>query len=263
MHVLIVDDEPLARAHMRALLAEDPDIRNIDECATGMEAVSAIRTRRPDLVLLDVEMPELDGFGVIRTLGVDQMPPVIFVTAYNQYAARAFDVHAVDYVLKPVWGPRFTLALDRAKARVNNQATQSVALDQARSRLSALIAEITADTDAPVHLEMLRVGLKTEGRVRFVRPSDIEWLEAENNYVRVHIGREIHYLRATLGDIESRLPADGFLRIHRSVVVNVDWIREIRSAGSTPLTVVLANGTRLAVGRRYRTVVAKYRAQSS
>jgi two-component system LytT family response regulator len=262
MHVLIVDDEQLARAHMRALLADDPDIRGIDECATGLEAVTAIRTRRPDIVLLDVEMPELDGFGVIRTLGVDEMPPVIFVTAYNQYAARAFDVHAIDYVLKPVWGPRFTDALERAKARVISQTTRPDTLDQVRSRLSALIAEITADPDSSGRRDVPRVGLKSEGRMRFVRPSDIEWLEAENNYVRVHMGRDVHYLRTTLGDLLTRLPADMFLRIHRSVIVNIDWIREIRSAGSTPLTVLLANGTKLAVGRRYRAAVAKYREQS-
>ncbi len=274
LRVLIADDEPLARRRLRALLADEPDVEVIAECGNGTEAVAAIRRATPDVVLLDIQMPELDGFGVVRKVGADQMPAVIFVTASDAHAVRAFDVHAVDYVLKPVDQDRLLEAVRRAKDRI--AAADSGAGDsgrheesEIRARLAALISEVSeavAKTKNTITAEMPaasgtsvstadRIAIKGDGRVIFVRVVDVDWVEAMDNYVRLHVGRDAHVMRETLSHIEKRLPPPMFLRIHRSTIVNVDRIREIQPWFAGDYVLILSDGTKLTTGRRYRATV--------
>ena len=242
IRTMIVDDEPLARRRVRSLLEGDGDIELVGEYGNGRAAAAAIRDDRPDLVFLDIQMPELDGFGVLREVGVDDMPRVIFVTAYDEYAVKAFDVHALDYLLKPVDRDRFASALDRAKAEIRGE--QRGALGD---RLDALLAELGGRKREPQ-----RLAIKKAGRIFLVRPEDVDWLEAEGNHVRLHIGKESHLIRDTLGRIEQRLPVGAFMRIHRSTVVNISRVREIQPWFQGDYVLLLADGTRVTSGRSYR-----------
>jgi two-component system, LytTR family, response regulator len=269
MRVLIVDDEPLARARTRALLAADADITAIDECGNGADAVAAILARPPDLVLLDVEMPELDGFDVVRTVGIDRMPAVIFLTAHDRYAIRAFDSHAVDYLLKPVGERRFADAVQRAKRRAAGRVAGSASgnghaigdgdsadpIDQIRSQLRALFADLGARSGSARPGQPSRLAVRVAGRVVLMPTADIDWLEALDNYVRIHAGSKAHTVRETLSHVAERLPPDGFMRIHRSVIINIERVREIRPRTGAPPFLILAGGTKLAVGRAYRATV--------
>jgi two-component system LytT family response regulator len=247
---IVVDDEPLARAHIRSLLAGAPDIEVLEECGTGAEAVAAILRLAPDLVLLDIQMPELDGFGVIRAVGVDRMPPVVLVSAHDEFALRAFDVHAIDYVLKPVGEQRLLDAVSRA---VRWGATRSggpaAALAAGNDLIAGTAIYQVAGRDVPP------LAGRTNGHVTFVRPEEIDWVEAMDNYVRVHAGSRVHTFRETLSHVVERLPPDQFVRVHRSTVVNVRRIRELHSLPGARYIVVLADGTRLAVGRRNRAAI--------
>jgi two-component system, LytTR family, response regulator len=268
IRVLIAEDEPLARAWLRELMAEDPELAVVAECRDGKEAVAAIAREEPDLVLLDVQMPEMDGFGVVRAVGTDRMPAVIFVTASGAHAVRAFDVHAVDYVLKPVARERFAEALRRAKEHVRAAADPDAG-QAVRQRLAALIAEMSAAVGAPNASAAPaagvadgkpagpapRLAIKVEGRVLFIRPQDVDWAEAMDNYVRLHVGREAYVVRETLTNLERRLPAGAFLRIHRSTIVNVDRIREVQPWFGGEYVVLLTDGRKLTSGRRYRTAI--------
>jgi two-component system LytT family response regulator len=242
IRVLIVDDEPLARRRLRTLLAEDPEVRIVDECGDGRATIAAIREHAPDLVFLDVQMPEQDGFGVVRAIGEDRMPAVIFVTAYDEHAVRAFEVHALDYLLKPVDRQRFRDALGRAKIQLRSRTAP--ALD---GRLRAVVEEIGARLREPD-----RIPMKTRGRIVFLRPDDIDWVEADANHVLVHSGKETFQVRETITNMERRLPARAFLRVHRSTLVNVARIREIQPWFQRDYVLVLANGTRITTGRSYR-----------
>jgi two-component system LytT family response regulator len=268
IRVAIVDDEPLARTWLRELLAGDPDVVVVAECGDGKEAVAAIARDDPDLVLLDIQIPELDGFGVVRAVGADRMPAVIFVTASDAHAVRAFEVHAVDYVLKPVERERFADALRRAKRHVLAAADPDQAA-AVRQRLAALISEVSAAVGGagglaltgvtaapPAHA--LRLAVKVDGRVLFVRPMDVDWAEAMDNHVRLHVGREAHVIRETLTNLERRLPAGAFLRIHRSTVVNVDRIREVQPWFGGEYVVLLTDGRQLTSGRRYRGAIQAF-----
>jgi two-component system, LytTR family, response regulator len=240
--VLIVDDEPLARARLRELVADDPALVLAGECANGRDAVTAIVRDDPDIVLLDVQMPELDGLGVVRTVGADRMPVTVFVTASDAHAVSAFDLHAVDYVLKPVERDRFTEALRRAKRRVGQDA-----VGLGRPQLAALIT---------------RLALKLEGRTLFISPATIDWVEALDNHVRLHTGRETLVVRDTLTHLAERLPPGLFLRVHRSTLVNTDRIREIQPWFGGEYAIVLTDGTKLTTGRRYRAAVQSFLAGS-
>jgi two-component system LytT family response regulator len=239
--VLIVDDEPLARARLRELVADDPALVLAGECANGRDAVTAIVRDDPDIVLLDVQMPELDGLGVVRAVGADRMPVTVFVTASDAHAVSAFDLHAVDYVLKPVERDRFAEALRRAKRRVGQDAAAS------RSQLAALVT---------------RLALKLEGRTLFISPSSIDWVEALDNHVKLHTGRETLVVRDTLTHLAERLPQGLFLRVHRSTLVNTDRIREIQPWFGGEYAIVLTDGTKLTTGRRYRGAVQAFLAGS-
>lgn len=240
LRVLVVDDEPLAREHLRALAAAEHDLEIVGEAASGTEAVRLIRQLSPDLVFLDVHMPGLDGFGVLRALSPDEMPLVVFVTAYDAHAVNAFEVSAVDYLLKPVVDDRFHLAARRAVERAKTPRTADVL-----GRLSEALARLET---TPAHD---RIPVPVDGRVIFVSQRDIDWVDAADDLVKIHAGRAVHVLRDTMANIESRLRT-GFLRIHRSTIVNVERIREVQPWVKGDYVVILNDGTRLTTGRTYR-----------
>jgi two-component system, LytTR family, response regulator len=242
IRTLIVDDEPLARERVRALLAEETDVEVVGECRDGQEAVEAIRREAPDLVFLDVQIPELDGFGVIERIGVDKIPVIVFVTAYDQYALQAFEVHAVDYLLKPFDQDRFQKALARARQSVQLRRGGDV-----NERLVALLEDLKTPQG---HLERLVV--KSSGRLFFLRAEEIDWIESSGNYVSLHVGPESHLLRETMNGIETKLDPARFIRIHRTAIVNIDRIRELQPLFHGEYDVVLRTGTTLTLSRGYR-----------
>jgi len=239
---LIVDDEPLARERLMGLLAAEHDIEVIGECRDGEEAVGAIHARHPDLVLLDVEMPRMNGFQVIDTIGADDMPMVIFVTAYDQHAIRAFEVRALDYLLKPFDRTRFTDALQRARTQIETQTTGDLG-----RRLIALMKDLKRE---PPKTDRLVV--KSGGRLFFLRADEVDWIEAAGNYVRLHVGPQAHLLRETMNGIEARLDPERFFRIHRCRIVNVERIQEMQPWLNGEYSVVLRSGVRLTLSRGYR-----------
>lgn len=240
LRTLIVDDEPLARERVRMMLGAHPDMVVVGECGDGQQAIAAIREHRPDLVFLDVQMPGIDGFGVLRELQHETLPYVVFVTAYDQYALRAFEVHALDYMLKPFNAERFGQALDRARATLARDDAGSFD----RQRLRDMVSSITAQ-----QREKQRLVVRSSGRVFFVRVDDIDWIEAEGNYVRLHMGTQSHLLRETMKGMESALDPSAFVRIHRSTIVNADRIRELQPLFHGEYAVILRDGTRLVASR--------------
>ncbi len=242
IRTLVVDDEPLARDKIIGFLTEEPDIELIAECDNGLSAVDAIREHDPDLVFLDVQMPELNGFGVLKEIGSEAAPAVIFVTAYDQYALQAFDVHAMDFLLKPFDRSRLRTAVQRARSQILGHQT-----GQLRDRLNALLEDLE---DKDKYLDRLVV--KAKGRVYFLRVEDIDWIEAAANYVKLHAGPEGHIVRETMTNLEQRLDPAKFMRIHRSTIVNIDRIEELRQLFHGDYAVVLKGGKSLAVSRGYR-----------
>lgn len=245
IRTLLVDDEPVARRRLRRLLRAERDVDIVGECGDGATAVDAIRTIAPDLVLLDVQMPELDGFHVLRALGQARMPVVIFVTAHDRYAVRAFEVHALDYLLKPVNADRLSTALERARARLTER--QQGPVDP---RLLALLQDLAAE-----RRYLTRVPVKSEGRVLVVDLADVDWIGAADNYVTLHAGSREYLLRDTMGRLERELDPEHFVRIHRSAIVRLDRIRELVSDFHGDFEVVLREGTRLTLSRSYRAKV--------
>jgi two-component system LytT family response regulator len=238
---LLVDDEPLAREGLRILLARDPEVSAIHEAKNGREAVEAIRTRRPDLVFLDVQMPDLDGFGVTQEVGAAHMPAVVFVTAHDKYAIQAFEINAIDYLLKPVTEERFAKALARAKVLL-----QSKPGEEASRQILSLLETIASPQRA-----LKRLAVRSAGKTIFVGVEEIDWIEAAENYVQLHAGRAEHLLHVTMNALEKSLDPDLFLRIHRSVIVNVRRIKELQPVMHGEYVVTLANGVRLQSGRIY------------
>ncbi len=242
IRTLIVDDEFLARDRLRQLLQDNPEIELIGECGDGAEAVAAIQEKKPDLVFLDIQMPELDGFEVLAQLDLDPMPVVVFVTAHDKFALKAFEVHAVDYLLKPFDRERFQTALSRALERAKHRDASAIA-----QRQGAVLAQLRS-SQKPVD----RLAVKSGGRVVFVKLDDIDWIESAHNYVELHVDKQSHLLRETLNSIEARLPSEKFVRISRSVIVNIDRIKELEPLFYGEYNVTLRNGTRLTLSRRYR-----------
>jgi two-component system, LytTR family, response regulator len=242
MHLtaLIVDDEPLAREGLAMLLLRDPDFDAVHEAKDGPEAVAAIRKLHPDIVFLDVQMPELDGLGVIAEIGADDMPATVFVTAYDQYAIRAFEINAVDYLLKPVTGERFARCLERIKRTVFAKPAKDT------QRILSLLETMTAP-----RRPLKRLAVRSTGKTTFVDVDDIDWIEAAENYVELHIGRSSHLVHTTLNNIEKALDPDSFVRIHRSIIVNSRKIKELQPALHGEYVVILADGVRLQSGRIY------------
>ena len=240
--VIIADDEPLARARLRMLLADEPWVDVIAECSDGPSTIAAIEKFRPELVFLDVQMPGGSGFEVIEAIGAGRMPFVIFVTAFDRYALRAFDVHALDYLLKPFDRDRFRDALARARERIERRSDGDL-----ERRLLAIVNDLKP---APQALE--RFVIKAGGRVFFLRAEDIEWIEAAGNYVKLHVGAETHVFRETMNSLEARLNPHMFFRIHRSHIVNIERVRELQPWFNGEYVVFLTSGARLTLSRGYR-----------
>ena len=242
IRTLIVDDEPLARERVMSLLQQESDVEVVGECSDGGQAVSAIQQQAPDLVFLDVQMPGCDGFEVIRHIGADRMPTVVFITAYDEYALQAFEVHALDYLLKPFDKDRFQQTLRHAREALERRRAGDLG-----RRLLALVHDIKPE---PRREERLVV--KSGGRVFFLRTDEIDWIEAAGNYVRLHLGTESHLFRETMNRIEARLDPRRFSRIHRSRIVNTERIKELQPWFNGEYVVILRDGQRLTLSRGYR-----------
>jgi len=239
LRTLIVDDEAPARRRIRRLLAAEPGVAVAGEYGDGASALTGIVSIRPDLVFLDVQMPERDGFAVVKALPPGPLPAILFVTAYDQYALRAFEVHAVDYLLKPFTGERFRTALGRARERIDRRSA-----DPGLARLAESLRS------RPIYLS--RVPVRTTGRTVFVDLSAVDWLEAADNYVRLHVGPREYLVRDTLATLEAQLDPDQFVRTHRSAIVQLDRVAEIRPTSHGDAEISLRDGTRLPVSRTFR-----------
>jgi two-component system LytT family response regulator len=278
IRTLIVDDEPLARRNLRVLLEKDPQIEIVDECRNGREAVKAINTLSPDLIFLDIQMPEWDGFDVLGRVAPEQIQAIVFVTAFDQYALKAFEVHALDYLLKPFDDERFAFALRRAKAQIEGREIHRLS-----KRLLALLKERENQRDtsganssgfhagganlsgvhsAGANLSGLHPGgaknylsrlmIKTAGRVVLLKVGEIDFIEADGNYAKLHVGRKSHLLREKMHDLEGRLDPAQFVRIHRSIIVNLDRIKELHPHLNGDYIVVLEDGRQLRLSRTRR-----------
>jgi two-component system LytT family response regulator len=258
VRTLIVDDERMARKRLRTLLTADADVDVVGECSNGRDAVSVIRDREPDLVFLDVQMPELDGFAVVQAIGVQQMPVTVFVTAFDQYALKAFDAHALDYLTKPFDRERFQASLGRAKDQVRLREVAKKQVDSAASEGSASNAELRERLMSLLedherrqqYAERLMV--KSAGRVVFLKVDEIDWIEAAGSYVRLHVGRDGHLLHEGITSVASRLDPARFARVHRSTIVNLDRVREMQPWFHGDAIAILRDGTRIQVSRTYR-----------
>ncbi len=246
IRVLIVDDEPLARERIRTLLTEQEALEVVGECPDGEQAIATIRQERPDLVFLDIQMPGLNGFQVLQAIEPELMPVVIFVTAYDKHALAAFEVHALDYLLKPFKPARFKEAVERAREHLRNRSSGDL-----NQRLLELIEECK-----PAASRTSRLVVKTSDRILFVKTEQVDWIEAAGNYAVLHVGKETHILRETLGALEDRLDPDQFLRVNRSALVNVEQIKELQPLFKGDYMVVLKNGQQLPMTRGIREVQA-------
>ena len=242
IRALIVDDEPLARMRIKSLLAHDQSVDVIGECSDGSKAVSSISELAPDLVFLDVQMPAMDGFEVIKTIGAEQMPTVIFVTAYDQYALKAFEVNAIDYLLKPFDRRRFQKTLERAKAMIRGLQNGNV-----NNQLLSLLGDLRREQETPD-----RFVIRSGGRVVFLKVEEIDWMRTVGNYVRLQVGRDSHLMRETMSGMEAKLNPDRFMRVHRSTIVNLDRVKEVQPWAKGEYVVIMRDGTRLVMSRRYR-----------
>jgi two-component system LytT family response regulator len=238
---LIVDDEPLAREGLRMLLSTDPEIAAILEARNGREAVAAIRNSRPDLVFLDVQMPEMDGFEVVREVGAERMPPAVFVTAHDRFAIQAFEINAIDYLLKPVTEERFAQALARAKTRLYSSPG-----DDASRQIICLLEAL-----ATPRRSLKRLAVRSSGKTVFVDLEDVDWMEAAENYVQLHTGRANYLLHVAMNTLERSLDPEIFLRIHRSIIVNISRIKELQPGAHGEYVITLDSGVRLQSGRTY------------
>jgi two-component system LytT family response regulator len=242
IRVLVADDQPMARERLAALLAVEAGVELAATAASGPETVDAIRKTAPDLVFLDMQMPGMDGFRVIEEIGVDCMPLTVFVTAYDEYAVRAFDVQALDYLLKPFGRPRFQAALARARRHLEREKQRGMA-----DRLAELLRTGRSDNEP-----RQRLLVKSGGRMSFIDADQIDWVEAEGNNVRIHAGEQVHVMRETMNALVERIGPTRFFRIHRSRIVNVARVKELLIARGGDYHVVLCDGQRLGLSRLYR-----------
>lgn len=245
--VIVVDDEPLARDRVRGLLEAEENIEIIAECGDGADALEAIARQRPDILILDIHMPEMDGFQMLAQLRAP-LPVVIFTTAYDQHAVQAFEAQALDYLLKPFKPSRFRTSIARAREQVSRQQP-----DEVSQRLLALLESRAPAATAPATAEHLtRITVRDRNRVRFVKTSEIDWIEASGNYVILHSGKENHVVRETLAAFEQQLSPKEFVRVSRSAIVNLDRVQHIEPAFNNEHVVALADGTRLPMTRSMR-----------
>ena len=252
IRTLIVDDEPLARRNIRLLLEKDPQIEIVAECGNGTDAVNTIHNIAPQLVFLDIQMPEMDGFQVLETVGAEQLQAVIFVTAFDQYALKAFEVHALDYLLKPFDDARFAAALKQAKKRIERRE-----VDKLTERLLALLEErgIARDKSAAKKTYLTRLMVKLTNRVILLKVSDIDWIEADGNYAKLHVGSKSHLLREKMQELEEQLDPNKFVRIHRSIIVNLERVKEMHPHFNGDFIVVLDSGAQLKLSRSRREIL--------
>lgn len=252
IRTLVVEDEPLARERLCSLLEAESDIEIVAEADDGQKAIERIEQHRPDLLFLDVNIPEIDGFGVLESIGHDAVPAVVFVTAYDHFAVQAFDAHALDYIMKPFDEERFHTALRRARETLRQRDAGS--LDQ---RLTDLLADLRR----PRHLE--RLAVKEGGKIVFLRTAEIDWIGAEGNYARLHVGKRTHLMRETMTSLEGKLDPARFLRIHRSTIVNLDAISELEPLFQGDYVVILRDGSRLTSSRGYRSNLQEFMNRST
>lgn len=245
MNALIVDDEPLARAGLRLLLREDAGFSRVFEAKNGPEAIKVIRNEQPSVIFLDVQMPEMDGFDVLKEIGAESIPAIVFVTAHDHFAIRAFEMNAIDYLLKPVSRERFQKAVSRASARISQIA--------ATDRMMALLETIAAPSNY-----LRRIAVRSAGKTYFVEMQDVIWIQAAENYVQLHTACGRHLVHATVHVLQEMLDPQRFLRIHRSLIVNVEQIKELESGTHGEFLIVLSNGTRLQCSRRYTETIKKW-----
>ena len=243
IRTLIIDDVQLARERLKRCLADEPEVQIVGECDNGIEAVASIRNLSPDLIFLDVQMPALDGFGVLEELKGEHVPVVIFVTAYNEYAIQAFEVNALDYLLKPVDCTRLSKAVERAKS----QLAQPPPVDDIDSRFRAMLEDIKASSKF-----LKRLTIKLTGPTILLPTDEIDWVESYGNYLKVHAGRESHLIRGTMQSLEAKLDPETFVRVHRSAIVNIEKIKEIYPRSNGDQDLVLQNGQQLMLSRKYR-----------
>jgi two-component system LytT family response regulator len=249
LRTVIVDDEPLAREWVRNGLQDEPDIEIVAECGDGFEAVKAVTELKPDLMLLDVQMPGLDGFGVLASLEAQDLPAVIFVTAFDRYALKAFEAHAVDYLMKPFSSERLHDAVERARTQIDRSSEQDL-----KAALHALLEDIQRERAYPEWLL-----IKKEDRSVFLRVADIDWIESSRNNVRLHVGKEIYVFHETTTGIESKLDPKKFFRIHRSTIVNIEKIKEMHPWFNGDYAVTLKDGTKLTLSSTYRERLKEFR----
>jgi two-component system, LytTR family, response regulator len=242
IRAVIADDEALARKFIRRMLKDDPDVEIVGECGNGKEAVEMIRKQNPDLVFLDVQMPEMDGFAVLESIGVERLPEIIFATAYEQYAIRAFELHALDYLLKPFDQARFKDAIRHAKERFRSERQ-----NEGRTQISALLESIKNKSQ---YLDRLMI--KASGRITFLSTDEINWIEADDKYVHLHTGKISPMVRQTLSAMETQLDPRKFRRVHRSAIVNVEQIKELQPLFSGEHSILLQDGTKLTLSRNYK-----------
>jgi two-component system, LytTR family, response regulator len=242
IRALIADDEPLARKFIRRMLKDQHDVEIVGECTNGKETVAMIRKQNPDLVFLDVQMPEMDGFAVLESIEVERLPEIIFATAYEQYAIRAFELHALDYLLKPFDQQRFKDAINHAKERFRSERQ-----NEGRMQISALLESIK---NKPQYLNRLMI--KAGGRITFLNTDEINWIEADDKYVHLHTGKISPMVRQTLSAMETQLDPRKFRRIHRSAIVNVERIKELQPLFSGEYSIHLEDGTNLTLSRNYK-----------
>jgi two-component system LytT family response regulator len=250
LSALIADDEPHARRGIRTLIERDPELVCTAECADGPSTIDAIRANRPDIVVLDVQMPGLDGFEVIEAIGIARMPVTVFVTAFERYAIRAFKVSAVDYVTKPFDDDAFSAAMARAK-----RATRTATVEAMQEQLRALLAQVSANVHERPPQYLTRIAVKDERRTMILSVADVDWIEAADYYVKLHVAGTVRLLRATLDALEAQLDPAQFFRLHRSGIVNLGRIRELRPTFRGEHVVVLHDGTRLRLPRRRRALL--------
>lgn len=258
IRALIVDDERLARETLRLLLGEKDQIDIVGECKNGIEAVDAIQNLAPDLVFLDIQMPEMNGFEVIKSVGPEKMPVVIFVTAYDQYALRAFEARALDYLLKPFDDERFEQALARAVERIHERQVGELStklVDLISNKAETGSAQKEKDSSATEYLE--RIMIKERGSLYFIKVDEIEWIEAAGDYVSIHAAQKTHLLRETMSGLMKKLNPRQFVRVHRSSIVKVDSIKELKPYFHGDYIILLKNGKELKLSRRYWDQVEK------
>ena len=249
IRTLVVDDEPLAREWVRNGLHDVPGVEIVGECGDGFQAVRAIADKKPDLVLLDVQMPGLDGFGVLASLEPSEVPEVIFVTAFDRYALKAFEAHAVDYLMKPFSRERLHEAVERARGEIDRGASREL-----KAALGSLLTDMRREREVPEWLL-----IKKEDRSVFLRVADIDWIESSRNNVRLHVGKEVYVLHETTSGVEAKLDPRRFLRIHRSTIVNIEKVKEMHPWFNGDYAVFLKDGTKLTLSGTYRERLKEFR----